>query len=259
MQEIRLYTKQQLEQSVEITLDSNQAHYLANVMRCNVGDLLSLFNGRDGQWQAEITSVSKKSITSVPLKQTRPQISSPDLWLVFSVIKNKSELVVEKATELGVSKIIPLVTRHSVVRSVNLEKLQIHAIEATEQCERLDIPALETHKDLSYLLGSWEKNRILLYGDESGGGIPLPEILGKENPLSRLRGRVREGVAVLIGPEGGFSADEFEMLRTCDFAKGFGMGGRILKADTAAIASLACVQAKLGDWDQKPHFIGKNT
>ncbi len=255
-QEIRLYTKQQLEQSVEITLDSNQAHYLANVMRCNVGDLLSLFNGHDGQWQAEITSVSKKSITASPLKQTRPQISSPDLWLVFAAIKNKSELVVEKATELGVSKIIPLVTRHSVVRSVNLEKLQINAIEAAEQCERLDIPALETHKDLSYLLGSWDKDRILLYGDESGGGVPLPDLLSS---LQAEGVAIQKKIAILIGPEGGFSADEFEMLRACDFAKGFGMGGRILKADTAAIASLACVQAKLGDWDIKPHFIGKNT
>lgn len=251
-QEIRLYTSQTLEEKSELLLDSNQSHYLAHVMRCKVGDYVSLFNGSDGQWQGEITSIAKKSVAILPLKQTRQQISSPDLWLVFSVIKNKSELVVEKATELGVSKIIPLVTRHSVVRSVNLKKLEIHAIEAAEQCERLDIPALETHKDLSYLLGSWEKNRILLYGDESGSGEPLPDL------LSSLRAEgvaIQKKIAILIGPEGGFSADEFEMLRACDFAKGFGMGGRILKADTAAIASLACAQAKLGDWDIKPHFI----
>ena len=248
-QEIRLYTEEPLGKSIPVTLSAEQAHYLANVMRCKLGDMLSLFNGRDGQWQAEITSVSKKSITASPLKQTRPQISSPYLWLVFAAIKNKSELVVEKATELGVSKIIPLVTRHSVVRSLNLEKLQIHAIESAEQCERLDIPALETHKDLSYLLGSWDKDRILLYGDESGSGEPLPQVLENAD--------MNKKYAVLIGPEGGFSADEFEMLHACDFAKGFGMGGRIFKADTAITAALACVQSKLGDWDKKPHFISK--
>lgn len=250
MPQIRLYIEQSLEQAIPVTLSAEQTHYLTNVMRCKAGDMVNLFNGQDGQWQAEITSIAKKSITTRPLKQTRVQISSPDLWLVFSAIKSKTELVVEKATELGVSKIIPLVTRHSVVRSVNLDKLYIHAIEAAEQCERLDVPALETHKDLSYLLGTWDKDRILLYGDESGGGMPLPALLESTDSNKKY--------ALLIGPEGGFAADEFEMLRACDFAKGFGLGGRILKADTAAIAALACIQAKLGDWNEKPHFIGNH-
>lgn len=248
-QEIRLYTTQALEERADIVLSVEQSHYIAHVMRCKVGDYISLFNGRDGQWQAEITSVSKKSISVLPLKQTRPQTYSPDLWLIFAPLKNKTELVVEKATELGVSKILPIVTRHSVVRSVNLEKLAIHAEAAAEQCERLDIPTLETHKDLSYLLGAWEKNRILLYGDETGGGESLTKILKNMDNTQKT--------AVLIGPEGGFAADEIAMLRACDFTKAFGMGGRILRADTAAIAAVACVQAQLGDWDIKPHFIGK--
>ncbi len=251
-QEIRLYTSQTLEKSIEITLGAEQAHYLAHVMRCKIGDYVSLFNGRDGQWQGELTSIAKKAVSILPLRQTRPQIYSPDLWLVFAPIKNKTELVVEKATELGVSKIIPIVTRHGVVRSVNMEKLTIHAIEAAEQCERLDIPTLETHKDLSYLLGSWEKDRILLYGDESGNGISLTKV------LENMKNQGSKKIAVLIGSEGGFASDEFEMLRSCDFAKGFGMGGRILRADTAAVAALACVQAQFGDWDEKPHFIRKN-
>ncbi len=249
-QEIRLYTPQTLEKSTDITLGAEQAHYLTNVMRCKSGDKISLFNGRDGQWQAELTSISKKSINAAPIKQTRPQVSSPDLWLVFAPIKNKTELVVEKATELGVSKIIPIVTRHSVVRSLNLEKLQIHAIEAAEQCERLDIPALETHKDLSYLLGAWQTDRTLLYGDESGGGTSLTEI------LENMKNQPAQKIAVLIGPEGGFAADEFEMLRACDFTKAFGMGGRILRADTAAVAATACVQSQFGDWNIQPHFTG---
>ena len=270
---IRLYTTQTLEEKIELLLDADQSHCLAHVMRCKVGDFVSLFNGSDGQWQGEISSIAKKSVAILPLKQTRPQTSSPDLWLVFAPLKNKTELVVEKAVELGVSKIIPIVTRHSVVRSVNMEKLTIHAIEAAEQCERLDIPALETHKDLSYLLGSWEKDRVLLFGDESGGSESLTKVLGNmknsiqqddENSLSpweraRVRAIEKSSIAILIGPEGGFAADEFEMLRASGFASGFGMGGRILRADTAAVAALACIQSVLGDWDVRPHFIGKNS
>jgi 16S rRNA (uracil1498-N3)-methyltransferase len=248
-QEIRLYTTQKLEEKIEITLDAEQSHYLAHVMRCKLGDYVSIFNGKDGQWQTEITSINKKSIAILPLMQTRQQAASPDLWLVFSPIKNKTELVVEKAVELGVSKILPIVTRHCVVRSVNIEKLTIYAISAAEQCERLDIPLFETHKDLSYLLGEWDKDRILLYGDETGGGISLTKILQNIEKNQK--------VSVLIGPEGGFAADELAMLRACNFTKAFGMGGRILRADTAAVAALACVQAQLGDWDEQPHFIGK--
>ncbi len=248
-QEIRLYIKNHLQKNSPVTLEGDQAHYLANVMRAKPGDKVSLFNGSAGQWQAEISFISKKSIGIIPLEQTREQTTSPDIWLVFAPIKNKTELVVEKATELGVSKIIPIVTRHCVVRSVNMEKLETHALEASEQCERLDIPALETHKDLSYLLGAWDKNRTLLYGDESGGGESLAEILGNMKQPQKL--------AILIGPEGGFAADEFAMLRACDFAIPFGMGPRILRADTAAVSALACVMAQAGDWDIKPHFVGK--
>ncbi len=252
-QEIRLYTTQALKQSVPINLEAEQSHYLANVMRCKTGDFVSVFNGHDGQWNAEITAISKKSTSILPIAKTREQSYSPDLWLVFSVIRNKTELVVEKAVELGVSKIIPIVTMHSVVRSVNMQKLTAHAIEAAEQCERLDVPALETHKDLSYLLGSWDKERILLYGDETGCGVSLTRVLDN---MKKQPGNHK--AAVLIGPEGGFSSDELSMLRTCAFAKPFGMGGRILRADTAATAALACVQAQLGDWDIQPHFIRQN-
>lgn len=245
-QDIRLYITEPLTIGRHITLADNQAHYLVNVMRVSVGDHISLFNGQDGQWRAEVETIHKKHITLQPREQTRPQSASPDIWLAFAPIKNKSELVVEKATELGATKLLPVVTRHAVVRSVNIEKLTAHAIEASEQCERLDVPTLETHKDLSYLLGNWPKDRLLLYGDESGDGAPLPSLL-KELPVQKL--------ALLIGPEGGFASEEFEMLRTCDFAKGFGMGPRILRADTAAVAALSCIMAARGDWSQPPHFI----
>lgn len=247
-QEIRIYTQHDLDDASRLRLLEKQAHYLANVMRCKVGDKVSLFNGRDGQWEAEINSVEKRSIEVVAIRKTRPQTFSPDLWLVFAPIKNKTELVVEKATELGVAKIIPIVTKHCVVRSVNIEKLAVHAVEAAEQCERLDIPALETFKDLSYLLGEWHKDNILLYGDETGGGVSLSKVLDSIDKDSNSK------LAVLVGPEGGFSGDELNMLRKCDFARPFGMGGRILRADTAVVAALACVQSRFGDWDVKPHF-----
>lgn len=246
-QEIRLYTGQALSERVSVLLGYKQSHYLAHVMRCKIGDYISIFNGRDGQWRAEISAIGKKETVILPLEQTRKQAFSPDLWLVFSPIKNKTEIVVEKATELGVSKIITVVTNRAIVRSVNLEKLSAHAIEAAEQCERLDIPLLEAYKDLQCLLEEWEKDRVLLYGDETGGGVSLTKILENMKHSQKM--------AVLVGSEGGFATDEFAMLRSCSFAKPFGMGGRILRADTAAVAVLACVQSQLGDWDVKPHFI----
>ena len=246
-QEIRLYVGGEFSAGEEIALPVAQSHYLAIVMRVKTSDKISVFNGKDGQWLAEIVEVSKKSVAITPLKQTRPQVTSPDLWFAFAPLKNKTEIVVEKAVELGVARILPVITRHSVVRSVNLEKLSAHAIEASEQCERLDIPEICAYKDLSYLLGEWKKDRILLYGDESGGGEALPKVLAELPKNTKL--------GVLIGAEGGFAADEFAMLRVCDFAKPFGMGARIMRADTAAIAALACVQSQTGDWDLKPHFI----
>jgi 16S rRNA (uracil1498-N3)-methyltransferase len=244
-QEIRLYVATPLWTNANIHLSQEQSHYLANVMRVKTGDMVSVFNGIDGQWQAEVTSVMKKAVSLSCNAKAREQTTSPDLWLAFAPLKNKTELVVEKAVELGVSKLIPIVTRHAVVRSVNMEKLEIHAIEAAEQCERLDIPTLETHKDLSYLLSAWPKDRALLYGDESGGGKALGALLPD---------LAQQKIGVLIGPEGGFAREEFEMLRACDFAKPFGMGPRILRADTAAVAALACVQMHRGDWRLAPHF-----
>jgi 16S rRNA (uracil1498-N3)-methyltransferase len=168
------------------------------------------------------------------------------VWLAFAMIKNKSELVVEKATELGVSTILPVVTQHSVVKHANIEKLEGYAIEAAEQCERHDVPRIIPQRNLASLLGDWPKDRILLYGDETGGGEPLQSVIAG----------LTSACGVLIGPEGGFSADEIRMLRLAPFAKAFGMGPRILRADTAAVAALACIQSVRGDWQQRPHFKG---
>jgi len=249
-QEIRLYINSEILAGCEVALPAQQSHYLVNVMRVKIGYKISIFNGVAGQWSAEISNVSKKSVSLTPLLQTRPQIYSPNLWLAFAPLKNKTEIVLEKAVELGVSRILPVITRHCVVRSVNLEKLSAHVMEAAEQCERLDIPEIATYKDLSYLLGDWDNDRILLYGDETGGGEALPKALAELPKNAKL--------AVLIGPEGGFADDELAMLRACKFARAFGMGARILRADTATISALAYIQAHTGQWDAKPHFVEKS-
>lgn len=226
-------------------LSEAQSHYAASVMRGRAGDAIALFNGRDGEWLAEIVAAGKKQVTVQPVALRKQQHSSPDLWLAFAPIKNKSDLVVEKATELGVAKLLPVLTHHSVVKSINMEKLHAHAIEAAEQCGRLDVPVIESCRELPILLGAWPSQRTLLYGDESGKGEPLPTVL-PTLPSGAC--------ALLVGPEGGFSADEHRMLRAASFVRPFTMGPRILRADTAAVAALACLQAWRGDWATRPAF-----
>jgi 16S rRNA (uracil1498-N3)-methyltransferase len=220
---IRLFVNEPLRTGALLTLAQGQSHYLSHVMRARAGDAVAVFNGSEGQWRAEVQDVGKKSVTLVLCEQMEKQKPSPDIWLVFAPIKNKTELVVEKATELGASALLPVFTRHAVVRSVNMDKLQAHAIEAAEQCERHDVPRIEQYKDLGALLSAWPQ--------------------GPNSSYARL-----------IGPEGGFAADEQHMLRQASFVRPFCMGPRILRADTAAVAALACVQAWLGDWQEKPHF-----
>ena len=253
----RLYVAEPLLIGALVVLDDARSHYLLNVMRKREGDQLAVFNADSGEWLAEIESASKRGARLLVREKIADAREATDVWLAFAMIKNKSELVVEKATELGVSVILPVVTQHSVVKHANLEKLEGYAIEAAEQCERHDVPRIIPQKNLASLLGDWPKDRILLYGDETGGGEPLSVILSEAKDLkdpSHVFGMTKLGV--LIGPEGGFSADEIRMLRLAPFAKAFGMGPRILRADTAAVAALACIQSVRGDWQQRPHFKG---
>jgi 16S rRNA (uracil1498-N3)-methyltransferase len=239
---IRLYTAESLFANARVMLDEARAHYVRNVMRLRDGDCIGAFNARDGEWEASIHANGKRDVALVIGKKLSAPRPCPDVWIAFAAIKNKNELVVEKATELGVSAIHPIITQHSVVKSLNTEKLQLHAMEAAEQCERFDIPVITPHKNLATFLGKFPTGRILLYGDESGTQTqPLPAL--PPQPL-----------CILIGPEGGFSAEEHRMLQTCPFAQGFSMGPRILRADTAAISALACVMRTAGDWHHPPHF-----
>jgi len=242
---IRLYVPEDFSAGHHLILNPGQSHYLAHVMRVETSDSIAVFNGKQGEWLAAVSAIQKKSVTLHLSKPLAPQKNSPDMWLAFAPIRNKTELVVEKAVELGVSALLPVFTGRAVVKSINHEKLVAHAIEAAEQCERHDVPTISEHKDLSGLLGSWPKDRTLFYGDENGGGDVL------KNLLPQLKSGK---YGLLIGPEGGFSDDEHHMLKAAGFAKAISLGPRILRADTAAVAALACLQAWVGDWEEQPHY-----
>lgn len=256
---IRVYVPGDFLPGQILDLNPDQSHYLTNVMRLNDGDALAVFNEHSGEWEARVARSHKKHASLSLVSQRAKPRQSPDVWLVFAALKNKSDLVVEKATELGVSKIFVVPTAHSVAKSVNMEKLVAHATEAAEQCERHDVPSIETAKDLPTLLGVWPKDRVLFYGDESGGGENLSVILSEASAKSKdLDPSNSVGMtkkyAMLIGPEGGFSALEHQALKAAPFVKAFGMGPRILRADTAAVAALACLMMQVGDWQEKPKF-----
>lgn len=227
-----------------LVLSETQAHYATHVMRAHMGDAVLVFGGQEGEWLAHLVAAGKKEVAVKLDRQTRPQRKSPDLWLAFAPVKAKTDIIVEKATELGAMKILPVIMRHSVVMSVNEKKLAVHAMEAAEQCERLDVPVIEPYPDLQKLLDAWPKDRPLLYGDETGQGAPLKSVLPQ----------VAIPCGLLIGPEGGFSKEEHALLKSKSFVRAFTMGPRILRADTAATSALACVQMWLGDWDMKPRF-----
>jgi 16S rRNA (uracil1498-N3)-methyltransferase len=227
-----------------VELEAAQAHYLRNVLRLSPGDAVALFNGRDGEWQAAIDGLAKRGATLRCLVQTRPQITEPDLWLLFAPIKRlRVDILVEKATELGVALLQPVFTRHTVATRLNLERLRAHAVEAAEQTERLSVPLLREPQSLAECLAGWPADRHLLLCAEAGAARPIAEALGAlaGTPAARQPG------AVLIGPEGGFASAELDDLGKLPFVTPVGLGPRILRADTAALAALACWQAILGD------------
>ncbi len=244
---IRLYCDTPIQQNVLISLPAHQAHYLSSVMRKDVADSILIFNGKDGQWRAEISSLGKKSCDIIPLEQTRQQYYVPDIWLCFAPVKNsKIEFIAQKATELGVSALQPMITQHTIVDKVKREKILANVIEAAEQCERLCIPEVFESQKLIKLLGNWQKDRHIILCDESGYGTPAIESLKTLDGIKKL--------AVFIGPEGGFSKEELEILHKLPYVTSIGLGSRILRADTASVAALSCVQALLGDWHRMPEF-----
>jgi len=237
---VRLFVEAALGQGARIVPDEAQAHYLLHVMRAKAGDRLSLFNGRDGEWRARIAEVTKRGCTLECEVQTAPQRDVPDLWLVFAPIKKiPADYVAQKATELGVQVLQPVLTRRTIVRRVNLERMRANAIEAAEQSGRVSVPQTRDPLDLEKLLGVWPHDRRILFCDEAGEGQPIANALRTVPPGPW---------AVLTGPEGGFDPAERAMLRALPFIVPVSLGGRILRADTAALAALSVWQAITGDW-----------
>jgi len=241
---IRLYTEAALADGASVTLDADRAHYLRNVLRLEACAAVALFNGRDGEWAGRIDTLGKRGAEIVLERQTRPQAPEPDLWLVFAPIKKaRIDFIAEKATELGVSALVPVFTQHTAMTRVNVERLRANAMEAAEQTERLSVPEVREPVTLDALLKEWPIERRLLLADEAGGGAPIAQALSGLDENAK-----RSPWAILIGPEGGFDRAELDQLRKLPFVISVGLGPRILRADTAALAALACWQALLGDW-----------
>jgi 16S rRNA (uracil1498-N3)-methyltransferase len=238
---IRLFVPDALAAGARLTLAPDQAHYLVNVMRRGVAERLLVFNGRDGEWSAVVVEAAKKRCALALEAQARPQAFGPDLDLVVALVKRaRLETIVEKATELGARRIRLAVTRHTNADHTNLGRLQAIAVEAAEQTGRLDAPEVVAPERLERLLEGWDAGRALVFCDEAGDARPLIQA-AKSGPA-----------AVLIGPEGGFSPEERERLRGLPFVIPVGLGPRILRADTAAIAALTLWQAAAGDWINPP-------
>ena len=239
----RLYVAADLAGGCEIALDEGQAHQVRSVLRLDAGAHVSLFNGRDGEWLARIEAVAKGRVALRVETQTRPQTAEPDLWLAFAPIKRaRLDYLAEKATELGVSAIWPVFTRHTAVDRVNADRLAANAREAAEQTGRLSVPRVLPATDLSRALAEWPTDRRILLGDESGAAPPIGDVLAATDHAGAW--------AVLTGPEGGFARAELDRLRELPFVSPASLGPRVLRADTAAIAALSVLQALRGDWRQ---------
>ena len=234
----RLYVPQTLSTDVSIDLPQNQAHFLGTVMRKNMGDPLRVFNGTDGEWLAEIKFVSKRTAVVVISKQLRSPYSPPDMWLLFAPVKKaRSNFIVEKATELGVSRLQPIITARTT-STVKTDKMTAQVIEAAEQTERLDLPKICQPVKLEHILPDWDEGRTLIFADEAGGALPAAQVLAD----------MKAPCAVLIGPEGGFVPEEREMLLAKPYVVPITLGPRILRSDTAALSVLTLWQALRGDW-----------
>jgi 16S rRNA (uracil1498-N3)-methyltransferase len=236
----RLYVSDDLAEGAAIALEREQSHYLANVLRMKAGQPLLVFNGRDGEWRAEIEEIARKSVTLRLVALTRIQPPRPDLHYAFAPLKTgRLDYMVQKAVEMGAGRLQPVLTQHTQMRHVKLERLRANAIEAAEQCGVLAVPEVLEPVSFDRLIAEWEKGRRLIFCDEAAA---------TDNPLAILDSIEERRLGLLVGPEGGFSEDERRRLREHSFVTAIPLGPRILRADTAAVAALALIQATIGDW-----------
>jgi 16S rRNA (uracil1498-N3)-methyltransferase len=236
----RLYVDAPLADGAVLACDASQANYLLNVLRLRDGNPVLVFNGRDGEWRAEIAGAGRRACNVNVVARTRSQEDGPDLELLFAPLKRaRLDYMVQKATELGVSHLRPVLTRRTVPERVNLDRMRANAVEAAEQCGILRVPEVATPERLDGIIAGWDATRSLIFCDEAA------ELA---SPLQTLGTLAPGPLAVLIGPEGGFEPEEREMLLAQPFVVAIALGPRIMRADTAAVAALALVNAVLGDW-----------
>ena len=231
----RLFVRQPLGEGKAIELDAGQTNYLGNVMRLGIGAELLVFDGLSGEWLARVAEVAKKRMSLLVQRQTREAESIPDVWLAFAPVKRaQTDWLVEKATELGVARLVPVMTQRTVTERVRLDRLESIAIEATEQCGRTRVPQIAEPVTLTRFVAELDPGRNFYFADETGG-----------EPTAAA---FREGPAIiLVGPEGGFTDEERALARGAG-ASAISLGPRILRAETAALAALAAYMAVVGDW-----------
>lgn len=236
----RLYCNAELKPGTIILIEQNQGHYLVNVLRIKMGEYVTVFNGTQGEWLAEVTKVGKGKAMITVRENLAEQTFEQDLWYLFAPIKKaRIDYMMQKATELGVSLMRPIITSRTNLERLKTEKLYANAVEAAEQCGRMSVPEIAEQISLIDLLENWPKDRNLIFCDEGGEAISIADI----KPTA-------DKWAILIGPEGGFTIDEREMIRKHENTVAVTLGPRILRADTAAVAALSLWQSLLGDWRQ---------
>jgi 16S rRNA (uracil1498-N3)-methyltransferase len=236
----RLFVDHALAGGARVTCTPEQASYLRTVLRLGDGAELLIFNGRDGEWRARLEAAGKRGAVLEVQDLVREQAGGPDVDYIFAPLKrSRLDYMVQKATELGVARLVPVITRHTIAERVNLDRMRAHVIEAAEQCGVLRVPAVAEPLKLTALLAQWPLGRRLIFCDEAAA---------QASPLAALADLAPGPTAVLIGPEGGFSPDEREMILARPEAIALSLGPRIMRADTAAVAALALVNAVLGDW-----------
>lgn len=236
----RLFIDAPLAKAEHQEVGAEHFNYLANVLRLTEGAEILAFNGRDGEWLAKLIFPSRKKIALEPIQQVRPQPPAPDLHYLFAPLKvGRLDYLVQKAVEMGAGTLQPVMTQHVQGKITSMERLQANVIEAAEQCGILSVPQVLPPKKLGDVLDHWPSDRRIIFCDEGDE---------EQNPLTILAKIEETKLALLVGPEGGFSEEERARLRSLPFVSAIPLGPRILRADTAAVAALAVVQASIGDW-----------
>jgi 16S rRNA (uracil1498-N3)-methyltransferase len=236
----RLFVEAPLDTGAEVPLSRDQANYLKNVLRLKAADAVLVFNGREGEWRARLKASGRRDLALVVEAMTRPQPPAGDLVLAFAPLKHaRLDYLLQKAVEMGTTRLLPMVTRHTAVTRVNLDRMRANAIEAAEQCGILSVPAVEEPLPFAGVVAGLSPERVVVFCDEEAE---------QDDPLAALAGAPAGPVTLLVGPEGGFAEAERRALIARPRTLRLSLGPRVLRADTAAVAALALVQAVRGDW-----------